>query len=222
MAEELQSLIERIQQDGVAKAQAEADAIVAAAKQRAAQLLKEAEEQAAAKLKQAEQDAALFMDRSRKTLEQAARDLLITVGQGVENIFRDVVAESVNEALRIEVLENMLIKMAEAYVTNEGGSAQINLLVSPQDQQELVKFFATRYRQKMGGGAQLHVDNNIFKGFKIAFVEDHLYHDFTAPAIAEALMNLLRPDLAKIVHRAARNGGEGENGGSAGKDAVAK
>ncbi len=219
MAEELQSLIERIQQEGVSKAQAEADAIISGARQRAAQIVKEAEEQASAKLKQAEQDAALFMERSRKTLEQAARDLLITVGQGVENILKDIVAGAVKDALSVTVLENMLVKMAEAYVVREGGSGQINLLVSPQDQQALVKFFATRYRQKIGQGVQLHVDNNIFKGFKIAFVEDHLCHDFTAPAIAEALMNLLRPNLAEIVHRAARNGGE--KGGGAGKRPVA-
>ena len=212
MAEELQGLIDRIQQEGVAKAQAEAEAIVAGARQRAAQIVREAEEQAAAKLKQAEQDAGLFMERSRKTLEQAARDLLITVGQGVENILKDIVAGAVKDALSLTVLENMLVKMAEAYVAHEGGGAQINLLVSPQDQSELVKFFATRYRQKIGQGVKLHVDNDIFKGFKVSFVEDHLYHDFTAPAIAEALMNLLRPNLAEIVHRAARNGSE--QGGS--------
>lgn len=208
MAEELQSLIERIQKEGVSKAQAEADAIVAGAKQRAAQIVKDAEERATAKLKQAEQEAALFTERSRKTLEQAARDLLITVGQGVENILQDIVAESVGEALNVKVLEEMLVKMAEAYVAHEGGSTQINLLVSPKDQEALVKFFATRYRQRIGQGVQLHVDNNIFKGFKVSFVEDHLCHDFTAPAIAEALMNLLRPNLAEIVHRAARNGSE--------------
>lgn len=136
MAEELQGLIDRIQQEGVAKAQAEADAIVAGAKQRAAQIVREAEEQAAAKLKQAEQDAALFMERSRKTLEQAARDLLITVGQGVENILKDIVAGAVKEALSVTVLENMLVKMAEAYVAHEGGGAQINLLVSPRSNKQ--------------------------------------------------------------------------------------
>ena len=44
----------------------------------------------------------------------------------------------------------------------------------------------------------------IFKGFKVSFVDDHVYHDFTKEAIAESLTNFLRPQLAEIVHRVAQ------------------
>lgn len=204
MAEELQHLIERIQKEAVEKAEQEAAEILAKAKEKAAAIVREAEEKARAKLEQAEKDSQIFAERSRKTIEQAARDLLISVGQGVENILKDLVAEAVDEALTIEVLQQMLVKMAEAYAARGGEGTRIDLLISPKDRDALIKFFAERYRQRLIRGAEIHVDNELFKGFRVSFVKDHVYHDFSKEAIAEALTQFLRPQLAEIVHRVAR------------------
>lgn len=212
MAEqELQYLIERIQKEAVDKAEKEAAEIISKAKEKAAKLVKEAEAQARQALEKADRDAQAYTERSTKTLSQAARDLLITVGQGVENILSDLVAEAVDEAMSIEVLEKMLVKIAEACVEHAGES-RIQYLIGPKDKEELVRFFADRYRQKLVKGIELHVDNEIFKGFKVSFVEDNVYHDFSGEAIADALANFLRPELAAIVHRVAREGVEKEKG----------
>lgn len=214
MAEELQHLIDRIQKEAVTAAEEQAGQIVAKAKEKAAAIVKEAEQKAAANLEKAERDAQAFTERSTKTLEQAARDLLISVGQGVENILADIVADAVEQALKPAVLEQMLVKMAEAYAERQGTDNRIELLISPQDQEALIKFFAEQYRQKLVHGVELHVDNEVFKGFKVSFVKDHVYHDFTKGAIAESLTNFLRPQLAEIVHRVAREGSQtGKDGG---------
>ena len=74
MAEELQQLLEKIQHDGVEKANAEAATILAKAKADAAAILKDAESKAAAFRAQAETDAKAFEERAQKTISQAARD----------------------------------------------------------------------------------------------------------------------------------------------------
>lgn len=204
MAEEdLQHLLEQIHREAVERAEKEAEQIIASAKQKAAAIIKEAEERARGIVEKARKDSEAFTQRSIRTLEQAARDLLITVGKGVENILSDLVAEAVDEALTIDVVKQMLVKIAEACARREGES-RIEILISPQDEKELVKFFAAKYREKMLRGIELHVDKEIFKGFKVSFVEDYVYHDFTREAIAEALSKFLRPHLAEIVHRVAR------------------
>lgn len=214
MAEELQHLIERIQKDAVETGERQAEQIISQARQKAAGIIKEAEEKAAAILEKAKKDSEAYTERSIKTIEQAARDLLITVGQGVENILADLVDEAVAEALNVEVLEKMMVKMAEAYTAQQGAVGRVELLISPEDQKELVNFFVDRYRQKLGQGVELHVDNEIIKGFKVAFKEAHLYHDFTQEAIGEALKSFLRPHLSEIVHRVAKDaqdkGGNGQ------------
>ena len=204
MAEELQHLIERIQKEAVDTAEQESARIVAHAKDKAAAIVREAEDKAKTWMAKAEKDAQVFTERGEKTLAQAARDLLITVGQGVENILSDVVAAAVDQAMTIDVLRQMLVKIVEAYAARAGNESHIDILVSPQDHEQLVAFFADQYRKKLIRGVDLHVDNSIFKGFKVSFVDDHVYHDFTREAMAEALANFLRPKLSEIVHRAAR------------------
>lgn len=203
MAEELQPLLDQIRKEGVEKADAEAAEILAKAKEKAAQTVRDAEAKAKELVAKAETDAEVFTERSIATLEQSARDLLITVGQGIENIISEIVAESTTDALNTEVLEQMLVNMAQSCAEKQG-ETRIEMLVSEADQKELVKFFAAKYSDKMSRGVELHVDSEILKGFKVSFADDHAYLDFTQEAIAEALTAFLRPKLAEIVGRVAQ------------------
>ncbi len=203
MAAELQPLLEQIRKEGVEKAEAQAAEILAQAKTKAAQIVRDAESKAKELVSRAQADAEVYTERSTATLEQAARDLLITVGQGIENIIADIIAESVDSALKIEVLEQMMIKMAQSCAENRG-ETRIELLIGQKDQDDLVKFFAQKYREKMVHGIELHVDNEILKGFRVSFADDHVYLDFTSEAIADALTAFLRPKLAEIVSRVAK------------------
>ena len=213
MAEELQHLIDRIQKEAVQAAEDKAGHILSQAKEKAAAMVKDAEAKAKASLAKADKDAEAFTERSTKALEQAARDLLISVGQGVENILQDIVDESVDKALSLDVLKQMLVKMAEAYAQRQGDESRIELLISEQDQKELIQFFADQYKAKMLHGVEVHVDSSVFKGFKVSFVDSHVYHDFTKEAIAESLVSFPRPQLAEIVHRVARKESQTDKNG---------
>lgn len=202
MPEDLQPLIDRIQKDAVEKAEAEAEDILSKAREKAASIVQEAEEKKKAILAQAEKDARIYEERSRKTLEQAARDLLITVSHAIEDMLSSLVSEAVEEAMSIEVLQQMMVKMAERCAAKEGES-RIELIVSPKDKEKLIHFFANLYQQKMIHGVQLKTDADILKGFRVSFKEDHVYLDFTSEAVAEALTNFLRPHLQDIVKQAA-------------------
>lgn len=214
MAAELQHLIERIQREAVEAGEQQAARTLAQAKEKAAALVRDAEARAKRELAQADREAEAFTERSLRTLKQAARDLLITVGQGVENILSDIVDEAVDQTLRREVLEQILVQMIQAYFERGGAESRLEVLVSPQDQKEIKKFFAARYHEKLAGGLEIHADNNIFKGFCVRVQGGKVYHDFTREAIAEALTHFLRPQLAEIVHRAARE--QPAAGGAAG------
>ncbi len=207
MAEELQPLLEQIRKEGVEKAQKEASELLGQAKEKAAQIVRDAEAKAKDLVAKAESDAEIYTQRSTATLEQAARDVLITVGQGIENIISELVAESTKEALKIEVLEQMMVKMAEACAASHG-ETRIELLVGEADQKDMVRFFADKYREKMIHGIELHTDKEILKGFKVSFADDHVYLDFTQEAIAESLTAFLRPKLAEIVGRVAKKAAE--------------
>jgi len=207
MAEELQHLIERIQREAVDSGEKQASELVTKARQQAAALVADAEKQAQARLEKAEKDAEQFTERSLQTLRQASRDLLISVGQGVENIVSNLAAEAAEGSMTFETVQEMLVKLAESYVGRNDRERRIELMVSPKDQARLINFFKDKYHDKLQQGLVIQGDERIFKGFKVALDDGRVTHNFTPEAIAEALSNFLRPHLADIVYQVAREGG---------------
>ncbi len=202
MTQDLQPLIDQIRQEGIDTANAEAEDILAKARKKAASIVQEAEDKKRSMLDEAQNNARIYEERSRKTLEHAGRDLLITVRQAIERILSDLVVETVDQAMGIEVIQDMLVKMAEQCAAHSGES-RMEILVSPEDHETLIKTFANLYRQKMISGLTLKADNDVLKGFKISFKDDHVYLDFTSEAVAESLSQLLRPHLSEIVKQVA-------------------
>lgn len=198
MAEELKHLIEQIQKEGVEKATAEAETIISQAKEKAAKIVEEAENKAQATLKKAELTSSAFAERSIKTLEQAARDLLITVGQGCEKVVSATLAAEVDTILSGELLQNMILGVVE-----QSGGKGITLSVSESDAAALTVFCAEQAK-KSGQEIELVSDAEILSGFKIGFKDKSVYLDYTGEALADALAAFLRPELAKIVSGVAR------------------
>ncbi len=200
MAEELQSLLERIQKESMGRAEKQADEIVAQAKEKAAVLIQAAEEKAKQALEKAAIDAIAFTERSQKTLAQAARDLLLTVGCGVETLFEKLVSDAVADALSVEVVAKMLMKICDTSSMKQG----ISISMSGADQKKIVEYFNAKLAEAVKrGGVEIKTDNEIIKGFTVALKGQDVYTDFTREAIAEALMKFLRPRLADIVREAA-------------------
>jgi V/A-type H+-transporting ATPase subunit E len=208
MVEELQSLLDRIQKDGVEQAQAQADRIVAEAEERARAIVSDGERRAAEALAKADQDAHVFTERSTKTLEQVARDFLLGIKRDIESVFRESVNGVVGEALTPETMNEMLINMARAYGSSNLKETRIELLLSPEDQEVFVNQFLNRYREALGKGITVHADKTTRRGFKVSLKDDKLYHDFTQQAIADSVMGLLKAPLDEIVKKAAANAEE--------------
>jgi V/A-type H+-transporting ATPase subunit E len=204
MADDLQFLIERIQKEAIQKSEEESRQMIAHARERAAALVQEAEQKAKALLEKADKDSILYAERATRTLEQAARDLLISVGHGIENILRELVAGSTREALDINTLRTMMLTIAKAYTERGGAESRIECLISEKDQEQIVRFFADQYAQRLIQGITIRADSGIHEGFRIMLKDGAVSHDFTREAIAEALSRFLRPHLAEIVHRAAQ------------------
>ena len=198
MAEELKHLIEQIQKEGVEKADEQANTIISQAKEKAAKIVAEAETKAHESLLKAKNESEAFAERSAKTLEQAARDLLITVGQGCEKVVTETLGKGVSEALTGNLLEKMILRVVEQ---NKGDA--IELGVSESDQAALAAFCAEQ-AAKSGQEIELVSDSEILSGFKVGYKDKNVYLDFTGEAVAEALAAFLRPELAKTVSGIAR------------------
>lgn len=198
MAEDLQYLIDRIQKEAVDKANAESAAIIAAAKEQAASIVKAAEAEASAKLEKADKDAAVYAERSARNLEQAARDVLLSVGQRFEKMLSDLLALQVEKSLSEDTVKGMLLALVKDY------SSDVAVVFSESDKAKLQSFVVGEFQKALNAGVTVESDSGVKFGFRVKLDGGKISHEFTASAISSALAALVRPQIAQIVSNAAQ------------------
>jgi V/A-type H+-transporting ATPase subunit E len=207
MDEQLQSLLDRIRREGVERAEAEAARILQEAEERAAGIVAGAEREAAALRQAAETGAEASCARGQTALEQASRDLLLSLQKSIEAVLRETLCVSLREALSPTTIADMLVRLADAYAAHDMNESRVDVLLSPQDYDDVAATVMASYRELVRQGLTLRPDPRVDGGFKVSFVDDDLYHDFTIEALTDALAPVLKPSLADCVRRAAEKRG---------------
>jgi V/A-type H+-transporting ATPase subunit E len=115
MAEELQSLLDKINAEGVRKAEAEAARIIENAKKQAQDIRNEAEAEAAATMKNAADQAAALESRAEAAIKQAARDVLLQLQSELQNRIEKAVSGAAEQALTAEFMTELIRSMAARF-----------------------------------------------------------------------------------------------------------
>jgi V/A-type H+-transporting ATPase subunit E len=193
MTQDLQQLLEKIQRDGVDKAQAEAGRLLSEARAQAKSILDAAHADAAKAKADARQEAEAFERRAEETIRQAARDTLLNVEKAVTALFAQLLLKEVKSALDDKALVAGLA--AEAVRAYLGGKGAVEVAASAQ--------LADALRAKLAGqaasGLTVVTDETTGTGFRVRLAGGRIEHDFTGPALAEALAKGLRPRLAALM-----------------------
>lgn len=186
--EDLQSLLEKINREGIEKADAEAKKIVDEAKATAAKIIQEAQESAAREKADAEKNSADYAARAAETIRQSARDITIGVKGAITALLESVLAKDVNRALADEKTATQIVADAIRDLTGPGEiRCGANLASALKSQIAGLKSF------------NLTVDETLGSGFTVRLDGGRVEHDFTADVIAAELAKRLRPDLAKLL-----------------------
>ena len=190
MAEELQQLLEKIQRDGVDKANAEAAAIVAKAKAEADAIVKKAQEDAAAAEAKGKADAEAYAARAKETISQAARDTVLKVKDDVTKLLTKLLTQNVTAALATEAVPLAAAAVRELVT---GDNAEVAASA------KLVDALRAQLAQQAQSGVKVVADETTGTGFTVRLDNGRVEHDFTDAAISEALAQRLRADLAALL-----------------------
>jgi len=189
MAEDLQSLLEKIERDGVEKAEAQAAAIRAKAEADAKSLVENAKAEAAAARAKAEADAKTYAARADETIRQAARDVLLEVEKGLVARLEKLLAKNVDSALSDPAAAAQLALDA----VRQCGAGEAEVAANSKLAAALKAQLAAE------GKFSVTVDDALETGFSVRLDGGRVEHDFSAKAIAGELAKRLRPDLAALV-----------------------
>jgi V/A-type H+-transporting ATPase subunit E len=188
MSEDLQGLLEKINRDGVEKANAEAARILSDAKAKASAIVKEAAEAAAKEKADAEKAAADYAARAQTTISQAARDVIRNVEASVTALLERLLREDVDAALADGKTAAALAAEAVKGVAGQAEVAAPSALAA-----------ALKAQLASRGDIKIVTDDALGSGFSVRTDGGRVEHDFTGGAIAAELARRLRPDLAKLV-----------------------
>ena len=184
--EDLQGLLEKINREGVEKADAEAKKIIDDARAKADALIKDALAQAAQSKADAEKASAAYAERAAETIRQAARDIIIGVKDSVTALLERLLAKDVNKALG-----DSAAQIATDAIKDLTGSGEITC--GPK------LAAALKAQLAANGNIKVTADEALGAGFTVKTDGGRVEHDFTPETISAELAKRLRPDLAKLV-----------------------
>jgi V/A-type H+-transporting ATPase subunit E len=199
MADQLQALIDKIRTEAVDKAATEASSIISGAEEKASSIRKAAEDEASAILARAKEAADKEVARGKAALERAARDVLILLGDRTSRLMQQWLVNDVSEALSASELAAVLKPAIEKGLLS--GSVEITLSSAQISAVEAA--LKKHLKDQAANGVVLKTDDAMRGGCRVKFVDQRVELDFSAAAMAEAIVALVHPSLADSIRKAA-------------------
>ena len=187
MAEELQSLLEKIHRNGIEKAAAERDEMLKNAKKEAEAIVAAAKEEAAKIRSTAENDAEALKKRSESAIRQAARDILLDLKSELKKRLEAVVRNRLDEALSADFMANLVADIAKAVMSDPAKSTagSLEVMVAPAKCEELTKKLAAAVGADMVNKISVFPNSAAGRGLKISVDGDQVFFDFSDAALTE-------------------------------------
>ncbi|MDD4018112.1 MAG: hypothetical protein PHV28_09205 [Kiritimatiellae bacterium] len=194
MTQDLQQLLEKIQRDGVDKANAEADKILAEAHVKAKTAVESARTEAAKIKAEARQEAEAFEHRAEETIRQSARDTVLNVEKAVTGLFQRLLLNDINATLneKTDLIAGLAAEAVHAYLGEKSG-------IEVAAAAKLADVLRKKLASDAANGVTIVTDETTGAGFRIRLANGRVEHTFTGVAIAEALGKHLRPRLAALM-----------------------
>ena len=202
MADELQALLDRISSEGLDKAEQQSAELLGASRAEASAVLSEARDQAARIVSDAEREQRVLAEKGRESLQQAARDVLLSLRGQLEERIRRVTKAFVGEAMGADVLAGIVAELVRSYVAQHGSESRVEALLNPAQVAELAQALGARLGEELRANCELTPVPTIDAGFMLTFGDQEAVYDFTDEALSEALAAFLNPKLREILSSA--------------------
>jgi V/A-type H+-transporting ATPase subunit E len=200
MAEEIQSLIEKIQQDGINVAEEKAKEIEDQAKKQADLIQENARVESERLLSEAKDNLAKMEQSQKALLAQAGRDLMLTLKKEINAMLERLILQEIQESITPEVMADILGRIIKEQATL--GKEDIIVTLKKEDLNKLETNFLARLKEEVKKGIILKPSEEVRSGFLISFDNAKSYFDFSDQALSEYIGTYLKPKLAELLKNA--------------------
>jgi V/A-type H+/Na+-transporting ATPase subunit E len=197
MAEELDSLLKKIQDEAVDKATQAAQKILEEARAEAEDIAKDAKKRAEMIVNEAEEQSERFAENGRIALEQAVRDTLLYLRKAINAQFDALFKKDVPELISVDVVREILIKLATEAHARDRKTHGLRVYVSEENYKKMADFFMKEFHDAVKKGAEIHPLPNLKAGFRICMSEDDVVYDYSDEVLVKMLSELVSPSIAE-------------------------
>ena len=198
----LQQLTDKLYQEGLEKGRAEADNLVATAKNEAQKIVAEAEARAAKIVADAESKAADIEKNAMTEISLAGKQAVAKIKAEIETlIVAKTTAEGVKKAnLDAEFIKEMLLAVAKNW--NNGAKAELKALLPESKKAELGSAFDAAAKSLLAEGVEVGFSSEVKNGFKVGEKNGGYYISFSDESFEALLSGYLREKVAQLLFKA--------------------
>jgi V/A-type H+-transporting ATPase subunit E len=200
MAEELQGLLDKIQEEGIKKADDEKGKIISSARKEADDILSSARKDADSIVKKAKDDAANSERRAKAAIQQAARDIILALKDDILKRLNKVAKLAVDEAMTPEMMAKIIEQMVKGFCGKSSEKEiKIEAIVNKKDLEKAEKIFNGQLLEDIKANPQISVGSDISGGLKIGFSDSDILFDFSDESLAGLICQFIGPKLAAMI-----------------------
>ncbi|HMB00486.1 MAG TPA: V-type ATP synthase subunit E family protein [Spirochaetota bacterium] len=202
MNQKIQDLTKTIYNEGIEKANAEAERIKKEAENKAADIVKEAENKAADITSQAEKDAADMKKTAASEIQLSGKQALSAVKQQITELLQTrVLDEKVKEAmLDPRAITGFIKTMLQTWSeTTRDKAPSVEVLLPEQQKKELQKAFATSLKNELNKGVTIKFSREIKGGFQIGPADGSYKISLTDEDFNTFFKEYLRPKTRSLL-----------------------
>ncbi len=199
MHTKLQELTDKIYNEGIQRANDEAEAILTKAKKEAVEIEAKGNAEADKTIKKAEKKAEEINRNMQSEMKLASSQALSALKQQVSGIITlDVVEPSMKEVFGdIKYLQDVIQTVVKGWIKT--GDFDLNVILPVKDQKELEKFFKNSLATEMNKGVEVTFDNSLVSGFKISPKDGSYIISFTEEDFNNFFKSYLRPKTVELL-----------------------
>lgn len=201
MAEELQSLLEKIQRDGIEKAAAERDEIVKNAQNEAAAILAAARAEADKMRNDAANEADALKKRAESAIRQAARDVLLELKSELQRRVAAITRSRMDEALSSEFIAALVRDIASAVLSDasKAASGKLEVMVSPAKCEEVTKLLTASVGADLVDKMTLFPNAAAGRGLKVSVEGNEVFFDFSDAALTGMICEYAGSRISAVI-----------------------
>lgn len=176
----LKSLIEKVNYEGIEKANEAAQTIIAEAKQQADELMNETKQRIANMEAQSANEVNRIRENLNSELKAVVQQTMNTIKDELAAVITNkIVSVGINEALSdTTFLQKMIFTVLQKWQPTDS-NLQFAVLLNKADESQFQVFFEQRIKKELAMQVEIIVENKIKSGFKISLKNENYYVSFS-------------------------------------------